>query len=69
MAIQSETKSHISHYVIAKSHIIHIGTHEYHPVSSSLTHKPFAQLDLLLTSHTNMSMTELYKSLIVMHVL
>jgi len=39
-ANQSETKSDISYCVTAKSHIIHIGTHEHHPISSSLTHIP-----------------------------
>jgi len=35
-----------------------------------LTQTPnFAQLDLLYTSHTNISMTELYKPFIVMHVI
>jgi len=39
VANQSETKSHISCYCdIAKSHIIHMGTHEHNPVSFSLTH-------------------------------
>jgi len=36
---QSETKSHISYCVIAKSHIMHMmGTHERNPIASSLTH-------------------------------
>jgi len=34
---QSKTKSHISYYcVTAKSHVIHMGTHEHNPISSSL---------------------------------
>jgi len=37
---QSEIKSHISYCVTAKSHIKHMGTHEHHPISSSLTHIP-----------------------------
>jgi len=40
MANQSETNSHISHCVTAKSHITHVGTHERHPISSSLKHVP-----------------------------
>ena len=40
VANQLETKSHISYCVTAKSHIIHIGTHEHRPISSSLTHIP-----------------------------
>jgi len=35
VANQSETKSHIFYCVTAKSHIIHMGTHEHHPISSS----------------------------------
>ena len=38
VANQSETKSHIFYCVTAKSHIIHMGTHEHHPIPSSLTH-------------------------------
>jgi len=34
------TKSHILYCVTAKSRIIHFGTHEHHPISSSLTHIP-----------------------------
>jgi len=65
---QSETRSHVSYCVTAKSHIIHMGAHEDHnPISSSLTHIS-AQLDLLQISHTtNNTMTELYKAFIVMH--
>jgi len=33
MANQSETKRHIAYCVIAKSHIIHMGTHERHTCS------------------------------------
>ena len=40
----------------AKSHVIHIGTHEHYPMSFSLKHT-FAQLDLLQKSHTNMTIT------------
>jgi len=40
VANQSETKSHIFYCVTAKSRIIHIGTHEHHTASSSLTHIP-----------------------------
>jgi len=40
VANQSETKSHISYCVTAKSHIIHMDTHEHNPISSSLTHIP-----------------------------
>jgi len=40
VANQSKTKSHISYCATAKSHIIHIGTHENHPIFSSLTHIP-----------------------------
>jgi len=40
VANQSETKSHISYCVTAKSQIIHMGTHEHHPISSSLAHMP-----------------------------
>jgi len=38
MANQSETKSHISYCVTAESHIMHMGTHEHHPIFSSITH-------------------------------
>jgi len=39
VANQSETKSHISYCVTAKSHIIHMGAHEEHnPFSSSPIH-------------------------------
>jgi len=34
MANQSKTKSHISYYITAKSHITHMGTHEQYPISS-----------------------------------
>ena len=37
VANESETKSHISYCVTAKSRIIHMGTHEHHTASSSLT--------------------------------
>jgi len=37
LSYQSETKSHISYCVAAKSHSVHMGTHEHHPISS-LTH-------------------------------
>jgi len=37
---QSEAKSHISYCVTAKSPTIHTGTHEHHPISSSLAHTP-----------------------------
>jgi len=40
VANQSETKSHISYCVTAKSHIIHMGAHEHHLISPSLTHVP-----------------------------
>jgi len=40
VANQSQTKSHISYCVTAKSHIIHtMGTHERNSIASSLTHK------------------------------
>jgi len=32
MANRSETKRHISLCVNTKSHIIHMGTHEHHPI-------------------------------------
>jgi len=51
MTHQSKTKSHISYCVIAKSNIIHMGTHAHHPISSSHTY--LSQLDLLWISHTN----------------
>jgi len=35
VANQSESKSHISYCVTAKSHTIHVSTHEHHP---SLSH-------------------------------
>jgi len=38
VANQSETKRHIFHCVTAKSSIMHMGTHELHSNSSSLTH-------------------------------
>jgi len=38
VANRSETKSHVSYCVTAKSHIIHKGTYEHNPISSSLTH-------------------------------
>jgi len=38
VAKQSETKSYISYCATAKSHIIHMGTHEHKTISSSLTH-------------------------------
>jgi len=37
---QSETNSHISYCVTAKSHIIHMDTHEHHLISPSLSHTP-----------------------------
>jgi len=40
VANQSETKGYISYCVTVKSHTIHMGTHEHHPISSSLTHIP-----------------------------
>ena len=33
-------KSHIHYCVVATSHIIHMDTHEHHPISSSLAHIP-----------------------------
>jgi len=33
VANQSETNSHISYCVTAKSHIVHVGTREHHPIS------------------------------------
>jgi len=44
---QSQTNSYISYCVTAKSHIIHVGTHEHHPISSPLKHVPLLQLRLL----------------------
>jgi len=41
VANQSKTKSHISYCVTAKNHIIHMGAHEHHNVSSSLKHIPW----------------------------
>ena len=38
MADQSDAKNYICYCVIAKSHIIHLGTHGHHPISSSLSH-------------------------------
>jgi len=38
VANQSDSKSHISYCVTAKSHIVHMGTHEHNAISSSLTH-------------------------------
>jgi len=39
VANQSETNSHISYCVTAKSHIMHMGAHEEHnPIFASLTH-------------------------------
>ena len=35
VANQSEIKSHISHCVTAKSHVIHTGAHEHHPIFSA----------------------------------
>jgi len=40
MANQSETNSHISYCVIAKSHIIHMGAHEHLLICPSLKHVP-----------------------------
>ena len=40
VANQSETKSDIFYCVATKNHIIHMGAHEHHPISSSLTHMP-----------------------------
>jgi len=40
LANQSETKSHVSYCFMARGHIIHMGTHEQHLISSSLTHLP-----------------------------
>ena len=40
VANQSETNSHISYCVTAKSHIIHMGAHEHHLISPSLKHVP-----------------------------
>jgi len=40
VANQSETNNHISDCVTAKSHMIHMGTQEHHPISSSLKHVP-----------------------------
>jgi len=37
---RAETTSHISYCVTAKSHIIHMGTHEHHPIYSSVTRIP-----------------------------
>jgi len=37
---QSKTKSYISYCITAKNHIIHMGTHEHHHISSSPTHIP-----------------------------
>ena len=39
VANQSET-SHIAYYDTTKNHIMHVDTHEHHPISSSLTHIP-----------------------------
>jgi len=41
VANQSETKSRIYYCVTAKSYIIHMDTHEHHPISSSVKHVPF----------------------------
>jgi len=38
VANQSANKSHISYCVTATSHIIDMGTHEHHPISSLLNH-------------------------------
>jgi len=40
VANQSETNSHISYCVTAKSHIIHMGAHDRHLISPSLKHVP-----------------------------
>jgi len=40
VASQSETKSHISYCVAAKSRITHMDTHQHHTISSTLTHIP-----------------------------
>ena len=37
---QSDTNNQISDCVTAKNHIIHMGTQEHHPISSSLKHVP-----------------------------
>jgi len=34
----ARTKRHISYCITPSSHIIHMGTHEHHPISSSQTH-------------------------------
>ena len=38
MANQWETKNHISYCVTASSHMIHMGTHEHHSISSACIH-------------------------------
>jgi len=48
---QPETKSHISYYVNAKSHISHMGSHEHHPTSSSLTHTPCSARYIVNITH------------------
>jgi len=47
MANQSETNNHISFCVTAKSHIIHVGTHEHHPHLFLTQTRTFAQPHLL----------------------
>jgi len=37
--------------VIAKSHIIHVGTHEHHPISSSLKHVPLLTTLIVNITH------------------
>ena len=66
-ANQSETKSHISYCVTAKSHIIHMGPYEQNPVSSSHTYFYLARFIVNITHHQYDN--ELNKAFVVMHVI
>ena len=65
VANQSETNGHISYCVTAKSHIIHVGTHEHHPISSSRKHVPLLSYIYCNITHQH-DKARIYKPFICM---
>jgi len=66
---QSETKSHISQVVLPPRATSYTWAHMNITPSLPYSNTYFAQLDLLQILHINMTMTELNKPFIVMHVI
>jgi len=67
VANQSETKSHISYCVTAKSLIIHMGAHEQMPF---LPHTYFCLARLIVNiTHHQHDNDRTYKAFIVMHAI